>query len=411
MSRYPPTPAPLWRLLYITIAVTATQIPQVPPTIIISNSAPCKLKTTNGVDLSEGLAPSKSLSLSFAPSTSTLRAYMIFIDFDDASAASGGDTATTRELYDYLIPDAADWYASSSFGKLTLEVSADFSRVYRMPRRSDSYRFVRRISRADHCRYIMDALAAVGSRISFAGTNVLYIVPTRNAVNIPFSPIYMDAVTAGDGTEVGHSVTFGMDLYDKWGYKVPNHKTGHAMGLPDLYSYSGGSITRWVGGYDLMGLISGGSPDFLAWHKWKLGWFSDDQFDCVDKYSSTTTTTIHTIAPVELDAGIKGMVVRVNETTAVVAEVRSKNGLNRNAFETGVLIYTLDISIGSGYGCIVVQGANPGSDDGCNFGEPNHAPFTHDGNNTFTSEEMGVTVTVIGQDGDKHTIEVEVEVD
>ncbi|KAJ5459461.1 hypothetical protein N7530_011405 [Penicillium desertorum] len=356
----------------------------------------CKLKPTS-VDLSEAIGATDQ---TFAPSTGTLNAYMIFVDFPDAPASEA-----TEELHQLFIPGAPDWYTNSSFGQLSLNVNTDTSRFYRMPKASTSYPYDRGITSELLAEYIQDALDSVGTAINFAGTDVLYIVPTKAAKHISFSPTYMSPITAGDGTVISKTVTFGQDAPDSWGFLVMNHETGHTMGLPDLYpsSDTGDSTTMYVGGHDIMGLISGALPDYFAWHKWKLGWFSDDQFDCVDGAGSST----HTITPVGTKEGVKGVVVRRDDTTAIVAEVRTKDGADSSACSTGVLVYTVSSSKGSGQGPIRVHDATPSS-GGCGGDELNDAHFTTEtGRKTFVSED-GVKITVVGQMGDEYTVTVEV---
>ncbi|KUM65681.1 hypothetical protein ACN42_g1371 [Penicillium freii] len=357
----------------------------------------CKLKPTS-VNLSEGIGATDQ---TFAPSTGTLHGYMIFVDFPDAQASE-----PTEELHQLFIPGAPDWYRDSSFGQLTLDVTADTSRFYRMPAESSTYSFDRQVTSEILGKYIQDALDSVGTTINFAGTDVLYIVPTKAAKHITFSPTFMGQLTAGDGTIIGKTVTFGQDAPDSWGFLVMNHETGHTMGLPDLYPLdgSGGSTTMYVGGHDVMGLISGALPDYFAWHKWKLGWFSDNQFDCVDGAGSTT----HTITPVGTQKGVKGVVVKRDETTAIVAEVRAQAGADSNACSTGVLIYTVSTSLASGAGPIRVHDATPGS-GGCGGDELNDAHFsTIAGRTTFDSGD-GVKITVVGLQGDDYTVTVEVQ--
>lgn len=362
-----------------------------------AGTSSCKLKPTS-VDLTEGIGATDQ---TFAPSTGTLNAHMIFVDFPDAEASE-----PTEELHQLFIPGAPDWYSNSSFGKLTLDVTADTSRFYRMPAESSTYSYDRSITSELLEKYIQDALNAVGKAVNFAGTDVLYIVPTKAAKSISFSPTFMGQVTAGDGTVISKTVTFGQDAPDSWGFLVMNHETGHTMGLPDLYPSdgSGGSTTMYVGGHDIMGLISGGLPDYFAWHKWKLGWFTDNQFDCVDGAGLTT----HTITPVGTKEGVKAVVVKRDETTAIVAEVRAKAGADRKACSAGVLIYTVSTSTASGSGPIRVHDATPGS-GGCDNEELNDAHFTTEaGRKTFVSED-GVKITVTGQKGDDYTVTVEVE--
>ena len=350
----------------------------------------CKLKATNA-DLSEGFGSTRP----FAPSVGNLEAYMIFVDFSDAPA-----TETTTSLRDFFDPGASDWYKNSSYGKLNLQITADTSKFYRMPGNTDSYNFQRSLTYQDHQRYIQDAVKAAGSSINFTGKDLLYIVATRNAPKISFSPTFMNTVTATDGSTVGKCVTLGYDSRS-WGFKVMNHETGHAMGLPDLYPYSG-QTTQYMGGFDMMGLISGPAPDYISWNKWKLGWLTDAQFNCV----SGSGTSTHTLTPVETADGLKGVVVKLSETTAIVAEVRAPLVNDLAICAPGVLIYKLSTSIASGNGLINVYDSTLSS-TGCAGDKKNDATYTTaSGRNTLT--DSGVTITVTGQSGNNYTISVTV---
>jgi hypothetical protein len=215
----------------------------------------CKLPgpSDRPVQLGLGFGPMTS----FAPSVGHLKTAMFFVDFPDAPAND-----TPRSLYDGLMPGAAEWYNASSYGRMVLDVKVDVSRFYRMGSASTTYQWTRALTAAIHTKYIADGLAAVGERASFGNIDVLYIVPTRAAQEISFSPTYMGRMTLADGTTIGKTVTFGQDLWKRWGYKVLNHETGHTLGLPDLYpiDYLGLPTTYWVGGWDLMGLIAGTAP-------------------------------------------------------------------------------------------------------------------------------------------------------
>ena len=373
----------------------------------------CKLPANQSVYLSEGFG----YDLDCAPSTGSLNTYMFFVDFPDEPAND-----TVQDLYDVFLPDAANWYHNSSFGKLHLNVTADTSRFYRMPRNADSYGWQRGLTSEMHLAYIQDAVDAyfaenttAGLDFDFADNHVLYIVPTANATSISFSPTYMDAVTArvpGNNNETiqlaKKVVTFGHDAYVTWHYKTLNHETGHTMCLPDLYPLDGRRTGLWVGGWDIQGYINGPSPDYFAWHKWKLGWLNDEQIGCISETNSST----HVLSPMEVqsqDEATKALVVKRNDTFVLVAEVRSTLGVDEDACGTGVLLYTVSTVTDTGVGPIKVIDTNPGS-GGCGGDELNDAPLTlgeGGGNSTWTDAEWGVSVTVLGREGEGYVVRVD----
>lgn len=333
-----------------------------------------------------------------APSVGTLRAAAIFIDFPDVPA----NTTAEELFYEYIEPSPRERFYEMSYGRLTLEVVPQF-KFYRMPADSSSYDYSTLTWEA-HSKYIRDALAAVDPAVSFAGIDALYVIPTKGANKIDRSTSTSADFTANDGSVITASITYGQDLYNTWGNKTINHETGHAMGLPDLYPYTVGTTEQWVGGFDMMGLIGGQSPDFFGWHKWQLGWIDETQVDCVQ---AAAGKTIHQISPIEVPGETTKLVaVPVNSTGYVLAEVRSNAGIDQGACGTGLLLYTADAAVSSGDGPVRVIDTKPGS-GGCDFahgGELNDSPLAV-GESFDTG--LGVVFTVTGVEGEDYVVEIE----
>ncbi|RWA13533.1 hypothetical protein EKO27_g1534 [Xylaria grammica] len=334
-----------------------------------ADSSACKLAADQNVYLSAGFG----YELNCAPSVGTLSAFMIFVDFPD----QGADESTPEVLHDFFLPSAADWYDGASYGALGLSVTADTSRFYRMPSTAASYNWERGLTAEQHQHYIQDALAA---------------------------PTFMGDVTTRDGTYVARkSVTFGYDGYRTWGSLVLNHETGHTMCLPDYYPFNGSATGLFIGGWDLMGLISGPSPDYFAWDKWRLGWLSDDQVDCVAEAGQTA----HVLSPLEAPGGKKAVVVKHNDTSVLVAELRSPIGVDSASCATGILLYTVSTTIATGEGPVRVLDATPGS-GGCAGDELDDATLTVDGVSSYTHAEWHVKIAVVGRVGEDYEIRVTV---
>jgi M6 family metalloprotease-like protein len=379
----------LWLLSALAAAQPQDQRPLQP-----SAGNACKLRTRSR-GLSEGfLDPNAGGGRTrLAPTTGVLRAAMVFVDFPDAPAND-----TTASLYDTFFPGAADWFAQSSYGRLKLDVQADRRRFHRMPQAQAAYGWTRAGARVG--LYIRDALSALAAEKEdapkFGAVDVLYLVPTRAAELITFSPTSMQPVTLPDGARAGAVVTYGQDLHWKWGFKVLNHETGHTMGLPDLYPSDSTGLARgaWAGGFDIMGLINGTSPELLAWHKWKFGWVDDGQVDCV----SAPGTSKHVIAPIEVPGGVKMAAVRLSDTAALAFEVRSGLGHDKGACAEGLLPYVVDVlGANSRSPPILVLNTHPG-DEGCHLtrgGQLNGAPVNFaKGERSVDLPKYGVRVVI-----------------
>lgn len=384
--------------LSFTTAVTAWAVGLAEASLGVPDDR-CKLPANPSVDLSPGFG----YELDCAASSGVQTGHMIFVDFPDAPAND-----ESQSLYDKFLPGARDWYLSSSFGRLDLNITADTTAGFaRMPANADSYGWERGLTAEAHYKYIQDAVDAhLQSGGSISPVDVVWIVPTSAASAISFSPTYMGVVASRSGKLIAKkSVTFGIDAYERWGFKVWNHEGGHTMCLPDLYPLPSGPVGQYVGGWDLMGLISGPSPDYFAWNKWRLGWLDDENFDCV----LDTGTTLHTLSPVSSDKGspTKGVVIKHSATEILVAEARSNTGNDSESCAQGVLLYRVSTTTKSGKGSFMVLDTNPRS-GGCAGDELNDAPLSLTGTRTFFVEDLGVTVTLVDQQGSEFTVEVQV---
>ena len=328
----------------------------------------------------------------FVQPTRAVRAVMLFVDFPNARAEdNSAPYDQTAAYHDFLAP-AVDWFRRSSYGLLSLQITP-VQKWFHMSLPDSDYGIVRTMPLATQTRYVREAVELADAEVDFSAYDLVYVVPSRNARNIALSPAYVDAGEAGvtaDGTSVRHGVTFGRDMWD-WGFKILVHETGHTFGLPDLYLEPGDTHAA-VRGWDLMGNIAGRAPEFLAWHKWKLGWLRDDQVDCVTEPG----TTEHRIAALERAGGTKAVVVRTGETTAYVIESRRRIGHDADACSAGVLVYAIDSPLRSGQGPVRVLDATPGSVETPGCRDLDIATLEAGGASTL-SLPGGVTVELVGQ--------------
>ncbi|MDT0443072.1 M6 family metalloprotease domain-containing protein [Streptomyces johnsoniae] len=352
------------RSAFIAIAaLLVTGVAAAPATAERAHAAPapgaaqCKLPAATD-DLGSGF-PVDDQAL---PAVGTLDAAMLFVDFEDYPAPRGSLLKAESNLR-----SGVEYLENVSGGALDIEVTNSDGWV-RMPEPSTSYPFERGLSYEDHVRYIGDAIEAADADFDFSDTDVVWVVATEEAESISYSPTTNHLDVTADGNHLTHAVTFGYDQW-RWGGLVLAHETGHSLGLPDLYLFEApeDDPENWhaaVGGWDLMGLISGQAPEFLAWHRWQLGWLADRQVVCAPLDARTTAT----IVPVEesttgrptADAMV---VLPVSETRAVVVENRQAIGYDREILTSGALVHTVDTGVRTGHGPIQVVDATPGSAD------------------------------------------------
>ncbi len=184
-------------------------------------------------------------------------------------------------------------------------------------------------------------------------------------------------------------------------FRVLDHEVGHAFGLPDLYYTGENGRPPPVGHWDPMDEDWGPTDDFLAWHKWKLGWLRDGQVHCVPRTAAagSHSGSTHTLTPTTTAGGVKLVAVPLSATRAITVEARDRGPLDPAVCRPGVLVASVDAATATGTGPVHVADATPGS-AGCATDDPNVDPALSDATyrtgQTFAAE--GVTVEVLGQD-------------
>lgn len=284
-----------------------------------------------------------------------VKAIMLFARFPDAEAEE-----STQDLYDRLVPEGVAFFKRASYGEMSLTVDAHHKWIP-MDEPSTTGRYD--CSKWDtHKTYIAEVVRKTSGDVDFNKYQIVYIVGSKNK-GTPNSPTWR--AWPGKGVRVGTSevrnaVTFGNDCRNaNWGWQTLAHEMGHVFGLPDLYSFNpGGSkykdVQKHVGFWDLMGWQAAGS-EYLAWHKYKLGWLSDRNFVVVKKGPWTGLIT-----PIDEEGGVKAVVVPIRDADAYVVEVRSRDG--QPGSEPGVLCYKVSLSHGTGEGPIQVIPARADDD-------------------------------------------------
>ena len=359
--------------------------------------APTIFHTSEGTNVSP-------LSLT---ATGRLRAVMIFVDFSDRPG-----TESTQRLYDSIAPRSSSWFAETSYGRASLDVTP-LHRWLRMPRGSKEYGLGDGVSFDEQRDYIVDAVKAANPYFDFSPFKIVYVVAARGAELDRSSAFHADAGSGvlADGTELRYGSTLGEDIRSpdpQYPANVLIHETGHVLGLPDLYdtedpAFPGGH--RWTGGWDMMS-STGPGAHFLAWHKWKLGWLHQTQLTCMNGPGSLTAT----LTPLARRGGLKAIVVPTGPSTNLVIEARRKIGQDARLCEQGVLVYSIDATIESGRGPVRVRAAQPdrNADRINECGLLSDAPFDRAQGEVsrFVDGAAGVSVDVVASSATGYRVRV-----
>jgi len=281
-------------------------------------------------------------------STGTVNVTVIMVDFPNATAAK-----TPAEVF-AMVSGASSTFSEMSYDRFDYSM-APALQWFRMSKNSDQYSYD---GYESHRAYIQEAVQLADSTVDFSNTDLLVVLADPDAQGIPVKgPAMVVSPGAGvtaDGNEMLNVVTSGADL-KTWGSIWLNHESTHALGLVDLYRYEPASQTTAgllpdVGGFGYMGLNSfeSNAPGLFAWERWVLGWLDDAQVLCGNPRIEGEINTL--VTPLGTAGGQKAVVVPVSATKVVVVESRRANGIDAQIAKAGVVVYTVDSTVRSGYG-------------------------------------------------------------
>ncbi len=290
-----------------------------------------------------------------------LDAVMIFLSFPDARP-----TTTPQQLSADYFPGTSRFFERASYGKFHLRTHIH-RRWVRMPHRSTWYGIQRDWESGRRSAYLRDAVAAADPAIDFSRYDLVYLVADPSAPGVDSDAtkvVNLDQPMYADGAELRRFVTvFEHSPPDR---NVLAHETGHVFDLPDLYhrpENGHGDWDTYVGDWDLMGSQFGLAPDPFAWHKWRLGWITDAQVDCV----SLDHPRMHSLRTLSAPEGPgdrhrpRLLVVRTGPDSALAMEARGAEGNDRSLCTEGVLVYRVRSGTASGAGPVQVLDGHPGA--------------------------------------------------
>ena len=384
-----------------------TTAPGAGPSALSRSSAhgPCMIGSDRDVQMSEGVPTDPG----YTRSTGTVRALTLMIDFSDAP---GDGDALDR--YREFFPQTREWFTTSSYGRLDYRPELPVPEWLRMPKSFRQYGIERGAPFDPGYReLIRDIVSEADTEVDFQEYDLVNVLVTPNAgpaaldtvLSVTFAGNH-EAPTA-DGRPVSNASFVysrqddGSGSYGRTGYRVLPHENGHVFGLPDLYTAEGGGA---VGHWDIMSEDWGANNDFLAWHKWKLGWLDTSQVSCVAERGSRE----YVLTPLARAGGPKLLFIPLDAHSGYAVEVRTRGGNDEAVCRPGVLIYRVDADVDTGMGPITVHDATRDS-GGCTRAPNVHAELsdaTFRPGQSFADREEGVRVAVLAEGEEEYRVRV-----
>ena len=272
------------------------------------------------------------------------RMQIIGVDFPDKI----GGTKSPKELNQNLTSSVEKfWSAQSSIPvKFDWEWSSEW---VRMPNSINSYSlggsfFQGKFNPDAYFNFAKEIISKTDSNIDFTGVNFLFIVFPSGIKNEEIGTFLVH--TQGTySTREGNIFNLIMAGGDYNSASTYIHEFGHALGLTDIRDTLDVGNQKSDGMYyDIMNNST--YPELLVWHRYLLGFLENSQIHCIN----STDTSTHWLVPVaSVSKQVKGIVIPLSSTEAVIVESRRAIGfdtaLSSRSDLVGAVVYTLDSKI------------------------------------------------------------------
>ena len=262
------------------------------------------------------------------PSTGVSNVQLIAIDFSDAVG-----TADELSAADTQISEFNKWFEFNSNGAKSFNWQYP-KRWFRMSKPVPDYGF-RKGDWSKTLPSVQEMVSLADPYIDFTNSDwVFVLLPKSIRLSDPDIPYINPGITSAEGPVknlFGGADYFYRNNYDLWSLWI--HEWGHPMGLPGHSPRSNLSI---------MDNQNGSSVMLNVWDTFFAGWMGADQLYCMPNSATTLETQL---IPLErLQHGMRGVIVPISTTEALVVESHRAEGWGSKlgAGTYGVLVYYID---------------------------------------------------------------------
>jgi len=321
-----------------TLSVPVIPDPTLSAKTIFENVESCKLKSTLTREANLGYG----ISTTYVKSTGQVNLAIIYTTYTDAA----GDDRAFNEYDKVQFPNVAKFYSAASYGKLTMSLIAN-DKYYPIGKSSASYNLEAMDRTSNFSGVISDAVNAAKSDYDFSKVDAILVIMPSTAKAVDLGASGVNIQIAGKTFYNGVSAA-----YINPSSKMPVmplflvHELGHNFGLPHPLRHEIGYA------WDVMNWEEVPAPDLFGWEKFILSWIDSNQVDCLTTIPSAPVTEYLESTGVA-SANTKLLVKKISDSEVLVVESRRKNELdNLTLDEEGVLIYKVNVNLGSDKGAI-----------------------------------------------------------
>jgi M6 family metalloprotease-like protein len=269
---------------------------------------------------------------------------IIGVDFPDKI----GGAKSPQELNQFLTNSVEKFWTAQSTIPVKFEWNWNSDWI-RMPNSINSYSlggsfFQGKFNDTAYFNFAREIISKTDSSINFADVNFLFIVfpPGVKNEEIGTFLVHTQGTYATSEGNIYNLIMAGGDYNNASTYI---HEFGHGLGLTDIRDTLDVGNQKSDGMYyDVMNNYR--FPELLVWHRFLLGFLENSQLHCINSTEAST----HWLVPVaSASKQVKGVVIPLNSTEAVIVESRRAIGfdtaLSLSPDLMGAVVYTLDSKV------------------------------------------------------------------
>jgi M6 family metalloprotease-like protein len=295
-------------------------------------------------------------------STGNQKVLLMAIDYSDAPTT---ENATEALKLAFDTDHINEFFKSVSYGQLSFTFDIHPT-VVRMPKTSSNYvgKLGNTYPQPIFVTNIMqDATTAASGKVNFSAYQMVAILDLARIDAWGYWGFAIPNAAPGFATTTGYIKN--STVIGAWegnnknlakGYKtsVLKHEIGHLFGFVDLYIIAPGNyfIGQTPGPFDVMNATSGPAHEFLAWQRWLQGWITDANVTCLSFSDPSGEFQLKPLG--KATTGTQMAVIRLTNQKALVLESRKGTATDDLSGNDGLLVYEIDLSIGSLLGPIKI---------------------------------------------------------